>query len=301
MIPSRTSYWLIQHVWVFYFLAALAACIFLFGLGIHISVWIRGIKRQKIPLSWHGISNLLFDGLFGRRIFRGDIAAGTMHILILWGFLGLFIGTVLISADYWLFHFLKGPVYVWYSICLEVAGLMLIIGIVWAMIRRYLQRVQRLENRFEDFFVIFLLFLVGLSGFVVEGIRLAVQRPEWGTWSFAGYWMSLLFTQSKNAQSAYPYVWWIHALLSLGLIAYIPFCKLFHILAAPTSIYLENQSPQAIPIETRSPNDEVFSYKDMIFFDACTRCGRCWRCALQLVPENPFLLEILSSGPGIIV
>ena len=288
MIPSRTSYWLIQHVWVFYLLAALATCIFLFGLVIHVSVWIKGIKRQKIPFSWRGVSNLLFDGLFGRRIFRGDIAAGTMHILILWGFLGLFVGTVLISVDYWLFHFLKGSVYIWYSICLDVVGLMLMIGIVWALIRRYLHRVPRLENRVEDFAVIVLLFVVALSGFVAEGVRLAAQRPEWGTWSFAGYWMSLLFTQPQSAQSAYPYLWWAHALLSLGLIAYIPFSKLFHILAAPASIYLENQPLQAIPVETRSSNDEVFSYRDMIFFDACTRCGRCVEVCPSTGAGEPF-------------
>jgi len=288
MTPSRTSYWLIQHVWVFYLLAALAVGVFLFGLVIHVSVWIKGIKRQKIPFSWRGISNLFLDSLLGRRIFKGDIAAGTMHILILWGFLGLFVGTVLISVDYWLFHFLSGSVYIWYSTCLEVVGLMLMIGIVWALIRRYLQRVSRLENRIEDLTVIILLLVVALSGFVVEGIRLAAQRPEWGTWSFAGYWMSLLFTQPQSAESVYPYLWWIHALLSLGLIAYIPFCKLFHILAAPASIYLENQPLQAIQVETRSPDDEVFSYRDMIFFDACTRCGRCVEVCPSTGAGEPF-------------
>ena len=288
MTPSRTSYWLIQHVWVFYLLAALAVGVFLFGLVIHVSVWIKGIRRQKIPFSWRGISNLFLDSLLGRRIFKGDIAAGTMHILILWGFLGLFVGTVLISVDYWLFHFLSGSVYIWYSTCLEVVGLMLMIGIVWALIRRYLQRVPRLENRIEDLTVVILLLVVALSGFVVEGIRLAAQRPEWGTWSFAGYWMSLLFTQPQSAESVYPYLWWIHALLSLGLIAYIPFCKLFHILAAPASIYLENQPLQAIPVETRSPDDEVFSYRDMIFFDACTRCGRCVEVCPSTGAGEPF-------------
>jgi Fe-S oxidoreductase/nitrate reductase gamma subunit len=288
MTPSRTSYWLIQHVWVFYLLAALAVGVFLFGLVIHVSVWIKGIRRQKIPFSWRGISNLFLDGVFGRRIFKGDIAAGTMHILILWGFLGLFVGTVLISVDYWLFHFLSGSVYIWYSTCLEVVGLMLMIGIVWAMIRRYLQRVPRLENGIEDLTVVILLLVVALSGFVVEGIRLAAQRPEWGTWSFAGYWMSLLFTQPQSAQSVYPYLWWVHALLSLGLIAYIPFCKLFHILAAPVSIYLKNQPLQAIPVETRSPDDEVFSYRDMIFFDACTRCGRCVEVCPSTGAGEPF-------------
>ena len=288
MIPSRTSYWLIQHVWVFYLLAAVAVGVFLFGVIIHASVWIKGIRRQTIPFSWRGISNIFLDGLLGRRIFRGDIAAGTMHILIMWGFLGLFVGTVLISVDYWLYHFLSGSFYIWYSTCLEILGLMLMIGLVWSLIRRYIQRVPRLERRIEDLTVVIWLFAVVLSGFVVEGLRLANQSPEWAKWSFAGHWLSFLFTQPQGALSIYPYFWWVHALLSLGLIAYIPFCKLFHMLGAPASIYLENQPLQAILAESRAQDKEVFSYRDMIFFDACTSCGRCVEVCPSSGAGEPF-------------
>ena len=288
MTPFRTSYWHIEPVWVFYLLAAVAVGVFLFGLFAHVSAWVRGIRRQTLPFSWRGISNLFLDGLLGRRIFRGDIAAGTMHLLILWGFLGLFVGTVLISADYWVYHFLKGAFYVWYSAGLEILGLMLTAGLIWSLIRRYLQRVPRLERRFEDLALVVSLLLVVLSGFAVEGLRLAAQRPEWARWSFVGHWVSLLWVHPQGALTAYPYLWWVHALLSLGLIAFIPYCKLFHILAAPTSIYLENQPLQAIPVETRSPDDEVFSYRDMIFFDACTRCGRCVEVCPSTGAGEPF-------------
>ena len=275
MIPHRISYWNIQPVWLFYLLAALAIGIFIFGVITHVSVWIKGIRRQNIPFLLPNISNLFMDGLLGRRIFRGDIAAGTMHLIILWGFLGLFVGTLLISVDHWVYHFLIGSTYIWYSTFLEILGLMLMSGLVWALIRRYLQRLPRLERRFEDLTVVVLLLVVVLSGYAVEGLRLAAQRPEWARWSFAGYWVSLLWTDPEGALSTFPYVWWAHALLSLGLVAYIPFCKLFHMLAAPATIFLENQPPQAILVETRDQDDEAFSYRDMIFFDACTRCGRC--------------------------
>lgn len=275
MTPLRTSYWHIESVWLFYLLAAIATAIFAFGLLVHLSLWIKGVRRQSISFTWHGIANLIWDGLLGRRIFKGDIAAGTMHLLIMWGFSGLFVGTVLISVDYWVYHFLEGSIYIVYSTCLEIAGLMLTVGLIWALIRRYLQRVSRLERRFDDLTVLVLLGLVAISGFLVEGLRLAAQSPDWAQWSFAGYWMSLLVTDPQAALSWYPSSWWVHALLSLGLISYIPFSKLFHILAAPVSIYLESQPLQAVPIETRSPGQEVFSYRDMIFFDACTRCGRC--------------------------
>jgi Fe-S oxidoreductase/nitrate reductase gamma subunit len=275
MIPYRSSFWNIQHVWLFYLLAALAIGIFIFGIFTHVSVWIKGVRRQKIPLELRGICNLFMDGLLGRRIFRGDVAAGTMHLFILWGFLGLFVGTILISVDHWLYHFLLGSTYVWYSTCLEIFGLMLMVGLVWSLIRRYIQRVPRLERRSDDLTVLVFLSVVVLSGFAVEGLRLAAQRPEWAGWSFIGQRVGLIWRDPQGALSAFPYVWWAHAILSLGLIAYIPFSKLFHMLAAPASIYLENQPPQAILVETRGQDDEVFSYRDMVFFDACTRCGRC--------------------------
>jgi len=282
--PYRTSYWHIQPVWIFYLLAAVAAGIFILGLTTHLSVWIKGIRRQTIALSWGGISNLFLDGLLGRRIFRGDIAAGAVHLLILWGFSGLFVGTILISADYWLFRFLKGSVYIWYSTCLEIAGLMLMIGLLWALIRRYVQRVPRLETRLEDVMVVMLLFIVVLSGFLVEGLRLAAQRPDWSRWSFAGHWLSLLWASPQ----AYPYVWWAHAFVSLGFIASIPYCKLFHMLAAPASIYLENQPLRAILVETRGQDNEVFSCWDMLSFDACTRCGRCVEACPSTGAGEPF-------------
>jgi Fe-S oxidoreductase/nitrate reductase gamma subunit len=288
MTPFRTSYWHIEHVWLFYLLAAIAVAIFVFGILVHLSVWMRGIRRQKIPFSRKGITMLIWDGLLGRRIFKGDIAAGTMHLLVMWGFSGLFLGTVLISVDYWVYHFLLGSIYIAYATCLEIAGLMLIGGLTWALIRRYLQRVARLERRFEDLTVLALLGLVAISGFLVEGMRLSAQSPHWARWSFAGYWMSLLWADPRTALSWYPFSWWAHALLSLGLVSYIPFSKLFHMLAAPVGIYLEIQPPQAVPIETRTPDEEAYSYRDMIFFDACTRCGRCVEVCPSTGAGEPF-------------
>jgi len=275
IIPYRASYWSIVSVWIFYVLAALAVAVFVFGVISHVSVWSRGARRQGMGFSGQGVFNLFLDGLLGRRIFRGDVAAGTMHFLILWGFLGLFVGTVLISADYWVYPFLKGAVYIGYSLCLELFGLMLTIGLVWALIRRYLQRVTRLERRIQDLMVPVWLLVVVLSGFLVEGVRLSSQRPEWGAWSFIGHGISLFWSDPRAVLSVYPYIWWSHAILSLGLVAAIPFCKLFHVLAAPVNIYLEGQPDLPIPAETATADEETFSTRQMIFFDACTRCGRC--------------------------
>ena len=94
-------------------------------------------------------------------------------------------------------------------------------GILWALVRRYLQRVSRLERRLEDAVVPLWLLTVVCSGFILEGVRLASQKPAWGHWSFVGAWAAG-FVSPGIAESTYPYLWWGHALLSLGFIAVIP-------------------------------------------------------------------------------
>ena len=287
MTPHRPVFWDIETTWPFYLLAALAVGAFLFGVWIHLKVWEKAVGRRGIPMGRGNFRNFFLDGLLGRRIFRGDTAAGILHFLILWGFLGLFVGTALSSLDDYVYPFLKGRPYLVYSACLEVAGLFLLLGLSGALFRRYLQRVTRLERRPGDLLVPVWLFLAAFSGFLVEGARLAAQRPEWISWSFVGRGMAALWSDPRNALSIYPYIWWTHALLSLGLIAAIPFTKLFHVLAAPASIYLENQTLEA-PMEERRPEEETFAFRDMVCFDACTRCGRCVEVCPAAGAGEPF-------------
>jgi Fe-S oxidoreductase len=180
---------------------------------------------------------------------------------------------------------------------MEIGGLMLLAGILWALVRRYLQRVSRLERRLEDAVVPLWLLTVVLSGFVLEGLRLADQRPAWEHWSFAGAWVAS-FISPGPAESTYPYLWWGHALISLGFIAVIPFTKLFHILGAPVAYYLRHASEGSVETDRSAqelgemplnadetpPNvdeasldflDMPLKLGDVAFYDACMRCGRC--------------------------
>ena len=144
-MPNRIYFWNIQAVWLFYALTAAALVIFIFGVSKHVSVWAKGIKNQNITVAGHTLLNCFREGLVGRRIFKGDIAAGIMHALLLWGFLGLFAGTVLVTVDHHLLRFLQGSIYTTFSVSLEIFGLMLLVGLIWALIRRYVQRVTRLQ------------------------------------------------------------------------------------------------------------------------------------------------------------
>jgi len=285
MTPSRPMFWRINHVWIFYVFVVLAVGLFLAGVVAYINVWRKNAKPSGVPFSSAALKKSILDTFMGRRVLHGDRAAGMMHLFLFWGFLSLFIGTTLLAAHDYLFPFLTGTVYLVYSLAMEVGGLMLLTGILWAVIRRYIQRVPRLERRLEDALVPVWFVLVALSGFLVEGFRLASQHPLWGPWSFVGWWMSAL-SSASTAEVVYPYLWWTHALLALSLIAAVPFTKLFHILGAPAAIYVQGaRIPGIVDVEEGAGE---FDLGDSIFFDACMRCGRCVTACPSAGAGEPF-------------
>jgi len=279
VIPQREIFWNIPWVWPFYLLSFISVFIFFYGLLKHILFWKEGIKKQRIRLLLKGIKDVVIDGIFAKRIFKGDISAGIMHLSLFWGFFGLFLGTILLALDHYLISFLKGKPYLLFSCTLELFGLMLIYGLVTAFVRRYIQRIKRLENKTEDLIVILWLLLIAITGFLLEGVRVAYQVPAWGKWSFVGFIIGNIFSR-QTALEIYPFIWWTHVLLSLSLISAIPFSKLFHIMGSPISIYLNSEPLQITPAEDRE--GRFFYLKDLVQLDVCTRCGRC----VEVCPSN---------------
>ncbi len=303
MPPERIIFWKIGEAWVFYVLAGFAVCVFLMGVAAHISLWLKSAGKRKVAFSRQALKETISDVFLGLRVLKGEVPAGIMHALIFWGFVVLSIGTTLLLIHEHLYPFLVGRNHLVFELSMEVGGLMLLAGIIWALVRRYFQRVPRLEHRLEDAVIPLWLLLVIVSGFILEGLRLASQQPPWGHWSFAGSWVASLVSYS-TAGSAYPFLWWGHGLLSLGFIAIIPFTKLFHMLGAPAAYYFHHcpeasgkTSPSFQELGEAPPNsdeaalnfDEApLSIGDVAFFDGCMRCGRCVEACPSTGAGEPF-------------
>jgi nitrate reductase gamma subunit len=277
MTPGRELYWKIGNVWVFYGLAALAVGLLIAGVGAYVVVWRKSTSESRIAFSGQALKQTVLDVLLGRSVFKGNPAAGLMHFFIFWGFVLLTIGTSLLAIHEYLHPYLAGNAHLLFEVSMEIGGLILLAGIVWALVRRYIQRVPRLEHRLEDGLVPLWLLIVVLSGFLLEGLRLASQKPPWGHWSFVGFWIAGWITRG-TADAAYPYLWWGHALLCLGFIALIPFTKLFHLVGGPAAFYLHHSPkesieppPAAPPEEDEVPlNDEPsLKIEEAVFYDAC--------------------------------
>ena len=297
MTPERELFWRIEAGWLFYVLAALAVALFVAGVALHVKVWLKSAPKGKVAFSREALRQTISDVFLGLRVLKGEVPAGIMHAFIFWGFVILTVGTTILLFHEHLFSFLVGSKHLLFEVAMEIGGLILLAGIAWALVRRYLQRVSRLERRLEDALVPLWLLVVVCSGFLLEAVRLAVQKPAWAGWSFAGAWAAG-FISPGVAEATYPYLWWGHALLSLGFVAVIPYTKLFHILGAPATYYFHHsgeapaqgaapfQEPLEAPVSAEDGsmalNEGALDFLDVpptlaevSFYDACMRCGRC--------------------------
>ncbi len=294
---GRVDYWNIDQTLVFYLLTLLALALFAWGLYRRLQVW-QAMGRPELRLERLGerIKTLLANGLLQGRILK-DPFPGVMHALIFFGFLILFAGTALVAFNHYVaspldLAYLKGRFYLVMSFCLEVAGIAALLGVILAAWRRYVTKPDRLGYRekadatWEDGFILALIALVIITGFLVEALRIAATRPPWEVWSFAGFALAGLFAgiTEEGARSLHRLFWWIHALLSLGFISYIPYSRLLHLITSPANQFFRSLKPAGdlAPIADFETAEtfgvgriEDFTWKQIFDADACTRCGRC--------------------------
>jgi len=289
MQPYRQVFWNIENYYIFYALAALAVLVFFVGLYRRWSLYRSGWREHRDGgFNWPEIVRRV---LINASIFKGDPLGGTTHMLIMWGMVLLFLGTVMSTIDHWLFHYLKGDLYLVYANVLDWAGAALILGIALAYARRWLLKRAKMITVARDHVVLLLLLGIAVTGYLVEGMRLLADPPPWHEPSPFGQWVAGASSLSTGgALVAHRVWWWIHSIASLFFIAYFPFSKFIHVFAAPVNVTLDAMGmSSSLTVEEREKLASDFSFHQLIMLDSCTQCNRC-----QVVCPSNIAHESLS-------
>ncbi len=310
---TREIYWNVGHgpgTLVPMYLLVLVA------LGVLVKMFLkrREVYRQGLPLARTDhlgarIREMLANVLLQRQVIRVR-PAGVFHAVFFWGFFLLFIGTTLIviQADFtdllFDYKFLKGNFYKLFSITLDLAGLAALVMLGSLFVRRYFFRPEGLETKVDDAIMHGLMTVILLTGFVIEGTRMAVT--ELGTpvafWSPVGHLLalSIAWLGEENLRALHKFTWWFHLLLVMTFFILIPLTKFRHILTTSTNYLFADRGPKGKlrSLDLENEDSETFgvtkvaelTWKDIFDADACTLCKRCqdrcpaWATAKPLSP-----------------
>lgn len=265
VLPYDTVY-VRDRTYLRWFLVVMVACVVFFVLGLvsNALLWMRGkglvgSPEARLVRVLARASRVLFgrkllrlsrvfvkEALYIARLRELSYFRWLAHFMILGGFVTMLLLDVLvtismdvlqweamISSDGWAKLLVR-------DLAFEVVGLMMLIGLLMVILRRLVLRPKQLRTEGADVATLSFLFLVVAGGFVLEGMGIAGRIPgheSHESFSFVGYALSLLMPES--AGTYYYQAWLVHGVMSALLIAYIPFSKLFHMVAAPVAIELE--------------------------------------------------------------
>jgi len=294
----------------FYVLAGVAMAIFAYGIFLKLRKYWRGRADYRFDDLPRRFATALAAAAGNTTIAKNDRFAGVVHAAIMWGFVALFIGTTIIFIDNDVLgivapslQFWHGTFYLWYSLVLDVMGAAFVTGIVAMWLRRKTFRLPQLEYtrvdyepgeysrrayvRGDDVFL-GLFFWIGVSGFLIEGLRIAADRPPFEVWSPVGWALANaidLVGLSPDASSRLHFsLWWLHGILALAFVAYLPYSKAIHMLTDFANLmFRDDLAAKRLPRPAADPAPAYLgvktladlSWKNLLELDACTKCGRC--------------------------
>jgi len=241
---------------------------------------------------------LLFSDILLQRNNRRKSVPGTAHMLILFGFLAvqlhmleLIIGSFLDASS---FSILPGIVYGYCSAIGEVLVIGAFLGIVYGFYRRIFVHPKYLTNNFDSFLILTLIALILIAYLTTNSFQLYSGNisqnlhPYFIVSKQIANMLNLQAQPTGNLFWGYEGSFWVHLILLLFFLIYLPGSKHLHIIAAVVNVVLkplEQEKPmRKTDFSVFDENPEAtlgygqiidLNWKDVLGLYSCTECGRC--------------------------
>src|SRR5699024_9929910 len=231
--------------------------------------------------------------VFGQSKLLKDKKSGAIHVMMFYGFILVQFGAIdmFIKGLAPGKHLPFGVFYPGFTFFQELVTLMILVAVVWAFYRRYIEKLVRLKRGFKAGLVLLFIGTLMLSVLLGNGMAI-LWHGEALTWTepVASLIAAAFGWLSPTAAAVLFYVfWWIHTVTILAFLVYVQPSKHAHLIAAPINVFLSKLvlgklKPIDSNIEEEENEDEMsfivgkvedFEQHQMIDFYACVECGRC--------------------------
>ena len=246
-----------------------------------------GQSENRFNNLWLRLAGLLKYGFGQFRVVGKKF--GFNHFFIFWGFLILVIAYIdFIFNGIFPGFSLSFLGTVPYGIILFLADIMSLVAllcVIIAIIRRTLFRPDYIKHSPDAYFILSMIGFLMIFGFSENIAEAKLHSLSMESWRPISTYLSFIFTDIPEnilhiiARAS----WWMHALVLLFFLNYLPYSKHLHILAAlPNCFFRSPGLLSTVPLmEFRKDKNfgvskiVQFTWKDILDFMACTECGRC--------------------------
>ncbi|WP_375541287.1 heterodisulfide reductase-related iron-sulfur binding cluster [Paenibacillus sp. L3-i20] len=278
------------------FIALVSAAIWMFATVI----WRRiGYLRLGVPTIFVRHKPKRRDGfsreVLGHRRLLNDIRSGFMHLIYFYGFIMLQFGAIdLIWKGLSGGQRLPVPLYPQFSWSQELIAALVFAAVLYGAYRRYGEKLPRLKRGWKPSLV---MWFIG-SLMLTIMFTLAFERlTEGNDAALAAKYAPIsellsqllqkagIQAQSQLAHIGFDLFWWLHLLVLLGFLVYVPQSKHFHLITAPINLWFRRNAPpgRLTPLDLENEDAETFgagkiehfTQKQLLDLYACVECGRC--------------------------
>lgn len=272
VLPYDTVY-IQEEAYLLWFLVAMSICfaVFLLGVTANALLWMRGrglvgtpegrllllVSRAARVIFSRRLPGLLRtflkEAIYTSKLRSLSRSRWLAHLLILGGFAAMLVLDIvvticldlcrwdaMIESDGWAKLLVR-------DLAFDIAGLMMLVGLCMAIIRRFVLRPKQLITESADVASLSFLLLIVAGGFLLEGIGIDGAIPgheSENAYSFVG--LAFSYVTPDSAGQYYDQAWLVHGVMSALFVAYIPFSKLFHMIAAPITTTLEGLATREV-------------------------------------------------------
>jgi len=273
-------------------LAFFARTIYLFGRGLAAGVADPRPRLDQLP------GRLMDVGIyfFGQKKVAEEgpqHRTSKHHLFIFWGFLIITLATVDLVVSSLIpgvsLELLPSVIFQPIYAVIDSFNLVVLLMVTWAVIRRVFVKPRLIPMSLDAGLILGGIGALMITHFLMHGYEVAGvisaggSAPWWlpisGT---IGTWLAPLSDHASHQGHVIGY--WLHVLILLTFLNYLPYSKHIHLLGALPNIFTRNRSERQMDLPKIDLEDdkqwgvgnfEQFSWKSLMDTYACTECARC--------------------------
>jgi len=213
--------------------------------------------------------------------------ASIHHLLIFWGFLIICVGTgeLMIRGLYSQFSYamiIGSTLDALFKSVLDVTNFVVLCVMGYSFFRRIVLKPNLIPLSGDATLILSMISLLCITHFLMHGYEHSAN-PASISHMPVSFAMASILAGSESAHTGALVNFWIHMIIVLFFLNYIPYSKHVHLLGALPNIALRNRGAQGV-LPKRDLTDEAqwgvqyyerFDWKSILDTYACTECARC--------------------------